>query len=85
MMNAYLGMTEHQLATILNEVSADLSAIRVELLALRVDFSKHDHGNTASYVEAHHTIRTGAAVVTGAYTSTGSIALTTSPPAIPAG
>jgi hypothetical protein len=40
----------NDLALIINELRADLNA-------LRQDFRRHDHGNTASYVQAAITIR----------------------------
>jgi hypothetical protein len=64
-------ISRQDLAVVLNEIVTDLATIRAEILALRVDFSKHDHGDTGSYAQGAHTIRATAAGLTGSYTSTG--------------
>jgi hypothetical protein len=57
----------------LNAIYLDLVQLREELLSLRSDFIKHDHGNTGSYAQGAITKRGTAATVTGSLESTGII------------
>jgi hypothetical protein len=61
------GVNMDQLITLINELRGDLNS-------LRTDFRAHDHGNTASYVQAAITLRATANTFNGTAETSSAVA-----------